>query len=178
MLARVPAFVVGFVGDSGVGKTTLLEGVIRALAARGRSVAAIKHSGGFDDPDPAGKDSARLRRAGARRVVLASRDRTVVFAEHPGAEPSFEDRLREAGDAEFVVVESYRSAGLAAIEVLRAALPRRVPQLGGHAGLLAVAADFEPQRLADSVPRLTLDPEAVARFLLDRARLRAPDPGS
>ncbi|HKE00567.1 MAG TPA: molybdopterin-guanine dinucleotide biosynthesis protein B [Planctomycetota bacterium] len=157
---------ISFVGDSGVGKTTLLERVIAALARDGVRVAVIKHSGGFADPDPPEKDSARLRRAGAARVVLASRDLTLLFHEHRGAEPAFEERLRLAGDADLVLVESYRAAGLPAIEVLRAALPRRRPRCLGDPSLTAVVADFEPEGLAAAVPRFPFEPiDELARFL-------------
>lgn len=157
---------ISFVGDSGVGKTTLLERVIAALARDGFRVAVIKHSGGFDDPDPPGKDSARLRRAGAARVVLASTDRTCLFHDHPGAEPAFEERLRLAGDADLVLVESYRAAGLPAIEVMRAALPRRRPRCLGDPALVAIVADFDPEGAPASLPRFPLEPvDELVRFL-------------
>jgi molybdopterin-guanine dinucleotide biosynthesis adapter protein len=166
---------VSFVGDSGVGKTTLLERVVSALAAAGVRVAVVKHSGGFDDPDSPAKDSARLRRAGARRVVLGSPERTVVFWDHAGEEPPFEERLRLAGPADIVLVESYAAAGLPAIEVLRSALPRRVPRLISDPRLLAVVADFDPPGLPAGIARFRLEEGAgVARFLMARATLPSP----
>lgn len=164
-----PAPVIAFVGRSGVGKTTLLAGVIRALSARGLRVGAIKHSRGFDDPDRPGKDSRLLREAGARRLVLASPDATVLFARHPGAEPSFAERLELARSGmDLVLVESYRSADLPHVEVLR----RGHSEQSGfaRASPLAVAADFAPPGL--DVPLLPLgDPEAVAAFVARAAGL-------
>ncbi len=162
----MPLPALSIVGDSGVGKTTLLCGVVRELVAGGLRVAAIKHSKEFDDPDPAAKDSARLRRAGASRVVLASPARTAVFEDHPDREPGLEERLALAGAADLVLVESWSAAGLPALEVLRAALPRRVPRLRDDPRCIALVADFEPDDRPATVPLLPLsDHREVARFL-------------
>jgi molybdopterin-guanine dinucleotide biosynthesis protein B len=165
-----------FVGDSGAGKTTLLVSVVAALRAAGARVAVVKHSQHFDDTDPPGKDSARLRAAGASRVVLASPERTLVFWDHAGATPSFADHAALAGDADLLLVESYASAGLPAIEVLRAALPRREPRLRGDPRWIGVACDFEPAALPPAIRRFSLEePAEIARFLLRRAT-GSPDP--
>lgn len=159
---------VSFVGRSGVGKTTLLAGVIRDLRARGLRVGVVKHSGGFRDPDRPGKDSHRLREAGAERLVLASRDATVVFHSHPGQEPDFPSRLALLGTGlDVVLVESYRSAGLPVVQVLRRGYSEEVERFEDGGRLQAVVADFTPPGL--SVPLLPLgDPGAVAAFLLRR----------
>lgn len=157
-----PPPILAFVGRSGVGKTTLLAGVVAALTAQGLRIGVIKHSRRFDDPDRAGKDSQRLRAAGAARLVLASPEATVLFCRH-GAEPSFAERLALAApDSALVLVESYRSADLPYVEVLRRGYSE---QLGFAARTpVAVAADFRPQGLA--VPWLPLDdPPAVAEFV-------------
>jgi len=71
--------VVGFVGPSNVGKTSLLERLIPALAARGLSVAAVKHSSHGFAADRPGKDSHRLYGAGASAVALISREQLATF---------------------------------------------------------------------------------------------------
>ncbi|HEX9792794.1 MAG TPA: molybdopterin-guanine dinucleotide biosynthesis protein B [Planctomycetota bacterium] len=160
-----PPPAVSFAGDSGVGKTGLLEGVIRALCARGLRVGVIKHSGGFTDPDQAGKDSWRLREAGAERLVLASPSATILFARHPRAEPDFAGRLALLGGGlDLVLVESYGSAGLPTLEVLRRGHTETL-RARGAGERIAVVADFEPAGL--SVPLLRLEqPEEVADFLV------------
>ena len=75
--------VIGFVGSSGVGKTTLLEREIPQLEARGLSVGAVKHASHGFEADRPGKDSHRLHGAGARAVALVSRDRLVCFQRLP-----------------------------------------------------------------------------------------------
>lgn len=159
------------VGDSGVGKTTLLMAILKEFTARGRRVAVIKHSKYFEDPDPPAKDSARLRAAGAARVVLASPARTLVFCEHPAGEPPFSERLALAGDAPLILVESYSAAGLPAVELLRDALPRRAPRLAGDSRLRAIVSDFEPTGLHAPLPKFTFDEiKALATFVEQSAQ--------
>lgn len=171
--ARIP--VVAFVGRSGVGKTTLIGGIVRALRSRGLRVGAIKHSRGFDDPDRPGKDSQLLREAGADRLVLAGPQLTVLFWSHAGCEPSFAQRMDLLGrDLDLVLVESYRSADLPTVEVLRRGHSDTLG-FARSAPRLAVAADFTPPGL--DVPLLPLgDPDAVAAFLVERLRLRPAAP--
>ncbi|OGO19675.1 MAG: molybdopterin-guanine dinucleotide biosynthesis protein B, partial [Chloroflexi bacterium RBG_16_50_9] len=64
--------VVAFAGKSGVGKTTLLEKVVRELKIRGLRVAVIKHSHHDIEIDQPGKDSWRFARAGSDVVAISS----------------------------------------------------------------------------------------------------------
>src|SRR5438876_10539583 len=57
-----------FVGRSNSGKTTLIERVIPVLVREGYRIATIKHAGHGFDLDTEGKDSWRLKRAGAKTV--------------------------------------------------------------------------------------------------------------
>jgi molybdopterin-guanine dinucleotide biosynthesis protein MobB len=75
--------VIGFVGSSGVGKTTLLERVIPQLETRGLAVGAVKHASHGFEADRPGKDSHRLHGAGAQAVALVSRDRLACFERLP-----------------------------------------------------------------------------------------------
>ncbi|TAH38677.1 MAG: molybdopterin-guanine dinucleotide biosynthesis protein B [Planctomycetota bacterium] len=159
-----PVPTLAVVGRSGVGKTTLLAGVIRALRARGLRVGVIKHSRGFSDPDRPGKDSQVLREAGAQRLALASPDATVLFERHPGSEPSFAERLALVSHGvDLVLVESYRSADLPCIEVLRQGACEE-PGFARRSPCLAVAADFTPPGVDRPVLPLN-DPDAVAQFI-------------
>ena len=71
MFEKFPFPVIGFVAASGTGKTTLLSRLIPVLSERGLRCAVIKHSHHDFEIDRPGKDSHRLREAGAGQVLLA-----------------------------------------------------------------------------------------------------------
>jgi len=79
-------------GESGSGKTRLLERLIPRLVSAGLRVAAVKHAGHVD-VGPAGKDSNRLGQAGATPAIAVSPDATIV--RHPDGETELPD-LAEA----------------------------------------------------------------------------------
>lgn len=82
-----PIAVVGFVGHSGVGKTTLLEQLIPQLTDRGLAVGVVKHASHGFLADRPGKDSYRLYESGAQAVALISRDQIATFVRsEPAAE--------------------------------------------------------------------------------------------
>lgn len=78
---RIP--VIGFVGPSGVGKTTLIERLIPELERRGFAVGAVKHASHGFLADRPGKDSHRLYESGASAVALISRDQVATFTRAP-----------------------------------------------------------------------------------------------
>ena len=110
---------VSFVGPSGTGKTTLLEGVIGELTARGHRIAAVKHDAHRIELDTEGKDSWRMRQAGAEHTLLVGRDQLAWFGPN-GARPGLDQLVQVfAGTVDLVVVEGFRSAGLPTVLVER-----------------------------------------------------------
>jgi len=69
---RFNPLVVSVVGNSGAGKTTLIERLLRELSRRKYRVAAVKHCPQGFDMDAEGKDSWRFTQAGASGVFLTS----------------------------------------------------------------------------------------------------------
>ena len=158
--------VLGFAAFSGSGKTTLLEKLIPLLTERGLRTALIKHSHHDFELDKPGKDSYRLRKAGARQVVLASQYRTAWIQEEDGeTEPCLADLLQrlDADSMDLVLVEGFRHETIPKIEVHRPVL--NTPLLCEQdERILAVASD-QPLQLA--IPVLPVnDPEKVADFIV------------
>ncbi len=117
------AAILGVVGWSGSGKTTLLEVLIKALAESGKSVNVIKHSHHDVTLEPAHKDSARLRTAGAGQVMLASPYRYAIVKElRSEPEPSLQELLQKLDPADLTLVEGYKWASIVKMEVFRPAL--------------------------------------------------------
>jgi len=164
--------VLGVVGWSGSGKTTLLEFLVARLAAEGRRVNVLKHSHHDIVLEPAHKDSARLRAAGAAEVMIASPFRYAIAHElRGGAEPPLAELLARLAPADLTLVEGYRWEALPKLEVHRPALGK--PALfRDDAHIVAVAADVAaPDGLAPHVAWLDLArPETVFAWLVQRLR--------
>ena len=156
--------VVGFIGPSGVGKTTLMEKVLARLVSRGRSVSAVKSSHHHVDVDTPGKDSYRYRTAGANEVVLATPERWVLMKESPGP-VKLSDVLARMEPVDIVLVEGYKSEeGVARILVHRKGVSE-TPVFAP--GVVAVATDDEALETPEGVARLDINsPGAVANFVV------------
>lgn len=171
--------VVGFVGSSGSGKTTLITAVLPLLRAEGLRVAVLKHAHCGFDMDRPGKDSYRVREAGASEVLIASRSRWAHLGELEDDldEPPFRALLERFDPArvDLVLAEGFAREAYPKIEVYRPALgepPRCWP---GDSMVIAVATDA-PLAVPRPVRRLDLNaPHEVARLLLEcRAGAVAP----
>jgi molybdopterin-guanine dinucleotide biosynthesis protein B len=153
-----PVPVLGFVAASGTGKTTLLSRLIPQLQARGLRCAVVKHSHHDFEIDQPGKDSHRLREAGAAQVLLASPHRTFWVEEGDGvSEPRLTDLLGHLNPetVDLVLVEGFRQERLPKIEVHRVALGSRLLCLEDP-DVVALASDVATDA-AITVPRLALN---------------------
>ncbi|WP_336000576.1 molybdopterin synthase [Halorientalis halophila] len=99
----------GVVGPSDSGKTTLVERLTERLAARGR-VATVKHMTHAPDVDTEGKDTARHRAAGAS-TTYGLTDDDGWFA--TGETRTLDDALDAlAPDYDYVLVEGFSDASI------------------------------------------------------------------
>jgi len=131
----------GIAGHSGMGKTTLLEGLIPELVQRGQRVSLIKHSHKALDIDHPGKDSHRLREAGCNDVIVVGRERWAIVQELRGApEPSLEELVAHVRPCDLLLIEGMKAGAFPKIEVWRAGLDRRA-LWPGLPGVVAVAGD-------------------------------------
>ncbi len=153
---------------SGMGKTTLLTRLLPLLAAQGIRVSVIKQTCDGFDLDPPGKDSHRLREAGAAQVLLSAPQRWALLTEEE-YENHDDDRLLplirhlDSRQCDLVLVEGFRHAPIAKIEVWRA-IADAIPFAWQDARVIAVASDTSP---ALPVPLLDLnDAAAVAAHIL------------
>jgi molybdopterin-guanine dinucleotide biosynthesis protein MobB len=99
----------GVTGWKNSGKTGLMERLITEFTARGLSVSSIKHAHHSFDIDHPGRDSYRHRDAGARQVLLASRNRWALMHElRDEDEPSLGDLLKQLSPVDLVLIEGYK----------------------------------------------------------------------
>ncbi|ABQ20830.1 TPA: bifunctional molybdopterin-guanine dinucleotide biosynthesis adaptor protein MobB/molybdopterin molybdotransferase MoeA [Vibrio cholerae] len=156
----------GFAAYSGTGKTTLLEALLPKLTATGLRIGLLKHAHHDFDVDKPGKDSYRLRKAGASQMLIASRNRHALITETPDAEAEF-DYLLTRFDAEkldVILVEGCKNIAFPKIELHRAEVGK--PWLYPHdKNIIAIAAD---ETVATDLPQMHInDLDAIADFVLD-----------
>ena len=161
--------VLGFAGWSGSGKTTLIEALVPRLTSLGLRVSLVKHAHHAFDVDQPGKDSYRHRQAGCVEVLVSSPVRWALMHELRGdAELSLSDALRRLSPCDLVLVEGYKRAPIAKLEVWREALGKpRLHVADRH--IVAVAAD-PPGRPSAGLPEFALgDVAAIATFIAGSA---------
>ncbi|MGR9106798.1 MAG: molybdopterin-guanine dinucleotide biosynthesis protein B [Gammaproteobacteria bacterium] len=160
--------VLGIAAFSGTGKTTLLVQVIPLLKHQGLRVGLIKHSHHNFDIDHSGKDSYRLRMAGASPVMLSSKFRRAVITEHEEPiEPVLSEQLRhlDCSNLDLVLVEGFKRERFPKIELHRPSLgkPLLFPV---DDSIIALATDARPE-IEPEIPVLDLNrPELIAEFIL------------
>jgi molybdopterin-guanine dinucleotide biosynthesis protein B len=162
--------VLGFCAhSSGIGKTTLLTLLIPALVAQGLRISVIKHAHHSFDIDQAGKDSYRLREAGAVQMMIGSKERWALMTElsrtpHAEDEPSLSLLLSQMDTSlsDLVLAEGFKHEAIPKIEVHRAEMG--TPLLADEdANIIAVATD---ELVNTTKPQIDLnDIPAVASFI-------------
>ena len=165
-----PIPVLGFSAFSGTGKTTLLTQLIPLLTAQGKRIGVIKHAHHLFEIDHEGKDSYRLRKAGAAQMLIASSKQLALIqsASPPIAEPNLSMLLKQLDhrQLDLVLVEGFKTAAFPKIELHRPSLgkPLRYPD---DDSIIAIATDAALD-VAPPCPQLPLnDPAAIAQFIQD-----------
>ena len=134
--------IIGFVGWSGAGKTTLIRSVIARLVGQGLRVATVKHAHHAFDIDQPGKDSWEHRKAGAAEVLVVSDTRWALMHELRGAsEPSLSELLAKLAPADIVLIEGFKRSAIPKLEVYRAA-NGKPPLHPEDPSIIAIAADI------------------------------------
>lgn len=148
--------VVGIVGWKNSGKTTLATRLISELSGRGLRVASVKHAHHEIVVDDGETDSARHRRAGSQQAAVVSPTRWALVRELRGdPEPDLEEVLAKLDPCDVVIVEGFKSAPIAKIEVRREGSLTRDGLAEGDGRVIAIAADHPIA--ASPVPVFGLD---------------------
>lgn len=153
--------VISFSAGSGTGKTTYLEKLIPMLKERGVRIAVIKHDAHGFEIDKPGKDSYRLRAAGADQVILSSADTTAAIVSHIDTGPSLRQLISGVKNADLIITEGYKFEKIPKICLLRKGYFEEPASLEN---VIAFAADF-PYRT--ELPVFDLNrPEDIVDFIM------------
>ncbi|WP_134646634.1 bifunctional molybdopterin-guanine dinucleotide biosynthesis adaptor protein MobB/molybdopterin molybdotransferase MoeA [Vibrio diabolicus] len=157
--------ILGFAAYSGTGKTTLLEALLPKLTETGLRIGMLKHAHHNFDVDKPGKDSYRLRKAGASQMLIASRNRFALMTETPEAEAEFEYLLTrfDEDNLDVVLVEGCKNIAFPKIELHREEVGK--PWLYPHdENIIAIASDSG--ELDSELPQMNInDLDAIAQFV-------------
>ncbi|GAA3894079.1 molybdopterin-guanine dinucleotide biosynthesis protein MobB [Halomonas cibimaris] len=158
---------------SGTGKTTLLEQLLPMLRGYGLNVGVIKHAHHAFDVDKPGKDSYRLRSAGAAPMLVASRERFALMQDTPGQQEPDLERLVELmvpHRPDLVIAEGFKAWPLPKLVLYRDGVGD--PAIFQDAWVCAVACKRDERDALErhspkrSATRLDLDDvAAVARWI-------------
>jgi len=160
--------VLGFAAYSGTGKTTLLEKILPLLSARNIRIGVIKHAHHTFEIDHEGKDSYRLRKAGAKQMLIGSARRWALMVE---TEQHRKDTLHELmrhldhTNLDLILVEGFKPERIPKIELVRPRLghPLFYPE---DSSIIAVATDAKLP-VETSLPVLNINDAAeVATFIM------------
>ncbi|HIF5668423.1 TPA: bifunctional molybdopterin-guanine dinucleotide biosynthesis adaptor protein MobB/molybdopterin molybdotransferase MoeA [Vibrio parahaemolyticus] len=158
--------ILGFAAYSGTGKTTLLEALLPKLTEAGLRIGMLKHAHHNFDVDKPGKDSYRLRKAGASQMLIASRNRFALMTETPEAEAEFEYLLTRFDEdkLDVVLVEGCKNIAFPKIELHREEVGK--PWLYPHdENIIAIASDSA--ELDSELPQMNINNlDAIAQFVL------------
>ncbi len=163
--AQVP--ILGFAAFSGTGKTTLLTQTIPVLKRLGLRIGLIKHSHHDFQIDDPGKDSFRLRAAGASPVMLISSHRRAIITEiTPEREPRLDEQLQlfDQSELDLILVEGFKAEPFPKIELHRPSLnkPFLYPN---DPDIIAIASDCRLET-PDYLTQLDINqPEMIAGFI-------------
>ncbi|EKO3820023.1 bifunctional molybdopterin-guanine dinucleotide biosynthesis adaptor protein MobB/molybdopterin molybdotransferase MoeA [Vibrio harveyi] len=158
--------ILGFAAYSGTGKTTLLEALLPKLTEAGLRIGMLKHAHHNFDVDQPGKDSHRLRKAGASQMLISSRNRFALMTETPESESEFDYLLTRFDEEKLdvVLVEGCKNIAFPKIELHREEVGK--PWLHPNdENIIAIASDSG--ELDSELPQMNInDLEAIAQFVI------------
>ena len=161
ILGKLPPLF-GLAGWSGSGKTTLSTKLIRNFTKIGINVGTLKHAHHKFDIDKPGKDSYNLRKAGAKPVIISSKERFALIQENDQNEEKSLFKMLEMFSKEpinkcdIIVVEGYKNENIPKLEVHRSIINK--PFLfKNDKNIFAIASDNEK---VTTIPSLDLNESA------------------
>ncbi|MEL7456092.1 MAG: bifunctional molybdopterin-guanine dinucleotide biosynthesis adaptor protein MobB/molybdopterin molybdotransferase MoeA [Pseudomonadota bacterium] len=159
--------ILGFAAYSGTGKTTLLEALLPKLTDAALRIGMLKHAHHNFDVDQPGKDSHRLRKAGASQMLISSRNRFALMTETPESESEFDYLLTRFDEdkLDVVLVEGCKNIAFPKIELHREEVGK--PWLHPNdENIIAIASDSG--ELDSDLPQMNInDLEAIAQFVIE-----------
>ena len=99
--------ILGLAGWSGSGKTTLIKNLLPELKKINITVSTLKHAHEGFDVDKPGKDSYVHREAGAKEVLISSKNRFALMSNYKNKENTLFELIDRLAPVELIIVEGW-----------------------------------------------------------------------
>ena len=158
ILGKLPP-IFGLAGWSGSGKTTLCAKLIENFTKIGINVGTLKHAHHKFDIDKPGKDSFNLRKAGARPMIISSKERFALVQENDSEEEKSLFEMLEIfaksplNKCDVIIVEGYKNENIPKLEVYRREIGKTFLHSDDN-NIFAIASD---EKLNTDIPSLDLN---------------------
>lgn len=169
LMKNVQIPILGFAAFSGTGKTTLLTKLIPLLKNAGLRIALIKHSHHDFEIDKPGKDSYRLREAGATPVMLVSSHRRAIITEFTTIkEPKLDDQLLmiDQSELDLILVEGFKAEKFPKIELHRPSLEKPLIY-PNDSSIIAIATDTDYKNQGVLTDLDINNPQQISDYILN-----------
>ena len=162
--------IVRIVGQSGSGKTAVIEKLVAELKTRGYKVATIKHSDRGFDIDQPGKDSWRHAQAGSDAVIISSPDKVTITRKVDNDLSPIELSRFIGLDFDIIITEGFKNDRGPKIEVYRKEVSSDL--ISDPEELMAIATD---ESLDSKVPQYALEDTKGLTDLIEKTLLAGND---
>ncbi|OSS42173.1 Molybdopterin-guanine dinucleotide biosynthesis protein MobB [Desulfurella amilsii] len=156
-------YVLGVIGHSNVGKTTLIEHLIIELKKDKKIVGAIKHDAHDFKIDYKGKDTYKLKEAGASSVAISSKNKWALIQDVDTEKP-LKSILSFFDYCDYVFIEGYKLEDIPKIEVYRSEFDYTPLVKSGIKNVILVVTDVAQEYFG--VPTRYIDDyEGIVEFI-------------
>ena len=170
ILGKLPPFF-GLAGWSGSGKTTLCTKLIENFTKIGITIGTLKHAHHKFELDKPGKDSFNLRKAGARPMIISSKERFAMIQENDEHDEKSLFQMIEMFSkdpiqkCDLIIVEGYKNEPIPKFEVYRPIIGK--PELYKEDNnIFAIASDIN---IESSIPTFDLNNiNSISDFIIQR----------
>ena len=170
ILGKLPPFF-GLAGWSGSGKTSLCTKLIENFTKIGITIGTLKHAHHKFELDKPGKDSFNLRKAGARPMIISSKERFAMIQENDEHDEKSLFQMIEMFSkdpiqkCDLIIVEGYKNEPIPKFEVYRPIIGK--PELYKEDNnIFAIASDIN---IESSIPTFDLNNiNSISDFIIQR----------
>ena len=164
-VTKSPCIIGVCAANSGSGKTTLIEKLIPQLIKKGLVVSVIKHAHHKFDIDIPGKDSFRIREAGAHQTLIFNDHRSALITENIKNIFSIDQAITQiSSDTDIILIEGLKNMNYPKIEVHRKDISNKI-LCRKDSNIIAIVSDLF---LDYRIPSFGLNEiPSIADFIVD-----------